>query len=157
MSLDNSMDEEYGSMSSSGGFGELDPTGTLKRIKLESDVTVDGSSSNGGGGSLSELLRSIKSGLDMRVRNDDAASSTAMGVGGGGGGSSERTGGGIYGGSGSGLNNNSDAFNNNNPIKAKLGEVDEAKFSEFSKFLGDNEKDENVATVLELLHGKLVC
>lgn len=140
-------------MSSSGGFGELDPMGTLKRIKLESDIAMDGSSSNGG--SLSELLRSIKSGLDMRVRSDDAAaaaasaaSSSAIG--------SERTGGGIYGGSGSGLNNNSDAFNNNNPIKAKLGEADEVKLSEFSKFWGDNEKDENVATVLELLHGKFV-
>uniref|UniRef100_A0A182PB36 Uncharacterized protein n=1 Tax=Anopheles epiroticus TaxID=199890 RepID=A0A182PB36_9DIPT len=44
--------------------------------------------------------------------------------------------------------------NNNNSIKARLGEMDEAKFSEFSKFLADSEKDESMATILELLHGE---
>ncbi|XP_058057703.1 uncharacterized protein LOC131208821 [Anopheles bellator] len=37
---------------------------------------------------------------------------------------------------------------NNNSI----GEMDESKFSEFSKFLADSEKDESMATILELLH-----
>ncbi|XP_058124135.1 uncharacterized protein LOC131281942 [Anopheles ziemanni] len=41
---------------------------------------------------------------------------------------------------------------NNNSIKSRLGEMDEAKFSEFSKFLADSEKDESMATILELLH-----
>ncbi|ETN58168.1 transcription factor castor (protein ming) [Anopheles darlingi] len=38
---------------------------------------------------------------------------------------------------------------NNNSIK----EMDDGKFSEFSKFLADSEKDESMATILELLHG----
>ncbi|XP_052899247.1 uncharacterized protein LOC128305706 [Anopheles moucheti] len=42
--------------------------------------------------------------------------------------------------------------NNNNSIKPRLGEMDEAKYSEFSKFLADSEKDESMATILELLH-----
>uniref|UniRef100_A0A4Y0BH14 C2H2-type domain-containing protein n=1 Tax=Anopheles funestus TaxID=62324 RepID=A0A4Y0BH14_ANOFN len=42
--------------------------------------------------------------------------------------------------------------NNNNSIKTQLGEMDEAKFSEFSKFLADSEKDESMTTILELLH-----
>ncbi|XP_050085349.1 uncharacterized protein LOC126571119 [Anopheles aquasalis] len=37
---------------------------------------------------------------------------------------------------------------NNNSIK----EMDDGKFSEFSKFLADSEKDESMATILELLH-----
>lgn len=149
MSLDNSVDEEYNS-----SVGEAEPVGSLKRIKLEGDL-------DSANGSFGELLRSIKSGFDMRVRGDDCvigrdgaaiATSSSSGVG-------DRIGGGIYGGScgssGSGLNNNnSDAFNNNNSIKAKLGDVDEVKFGEFSKFLADSEKDENMATVLELLHGE---
>uniref|UniRef100_A0A182F214 Uncharacterized protein n=1 Tax=Anopheles albimanus TaxID=7167 RepID=A0A182F214_ANOAL len=39
---------------------------------------------------------------------------------------------------------------NNNSIK----EMDDGKFSEFSKFLADSEKDESMATILELLHVK---
>ncbi|XP_055642648.1 uncharacterized protein LOC129779277 [Toxorhynchites rutilus septentrionalis] len=153
MSLDNSVDEEYNS-----SIGEAESMGSLKRIKLEGDL--DNNNTNG---SFGELLRSIKSGLDMRVRGEECgvigreggataaavAGSSSSGVG-------DRIGGGIYGGGGSGCglnnNNNSDAFNNNNSIKAKLGDVDEVKFGEFSKFLADSEKDENMATVLELLH-----
>ncbi|XP_058450341.1 uncharacterized protein LOC131429908 [Malaya genurostris] len=137
MSLDNSMDEEYGS-----SIGEAEPMASLKRIKLESDVESQN-------GSLGDLLSSIKSELDMRIRSDgegDLGNSTTVPSGSG-------LVGGIYGCSGSGLNNNnSDALNNNNSIKKKLGDVDEVKFGEFSKFLADNEKDENMATVLELLH-----
>ncbi|XP_058814513.1 uncharacterized protein LOC131678393 [Topomyia yanbarensis] len=144
MSLDNSLDEEYGS-----SVGEAEPMGTLKRIKLESD-------NDSQNGSFGELLNStnIKSGLDMRIRCDDGALGNANSVLSGAA-TESLLGGGIYGGGGSGLNNNnnSDALNNNNnSVKVKLGDVDEVKFGEFSKFLADNEKDENMATVLELLH-----
>ncbi|KAL9705907.1 hypothetical protein quinque_009425 [Culex quinquefasciatus] len=169
MSLDNSssMDEEYAShMASYGAASLLDGDHhSAKRIKLEA-VDVD----NNNGGSLSEQLLLLSArigqngdksgGLDMRVGRDEssevgeglAASSSVVGGGGG-----------IY---GSGLNsnnnnNNSDALNNNNTnsngsgtnsIKSKIGDVDEVKFGEFSKFLADSEKDESMTTVLELLH-----
>ncbi|XP_050076909.1 uncharacterized protein LOC126564043 [Anopheles maculipalpis] len=42
--------------------------------------------------------------------------------------------------------------NNNNSIKTRLGEMEEAKLVELSKFFADSEKDENMATILELLH-----
>ncbi|XP_053692050.1 uncharacterized protein LOC128740531 [Sabethes cyaneus] len=149
MSLDNSVDEEYGS-----SFGETEPMGTFKRIKLESDVDSHN-------GSFGELLSSIKGGLDMRIRSEernetDYADGSAVFASGG---LDRLSGGGIFGGSGSGLNNNNnnDTFNNNNnnnnnSVKSKPTDVDEVKFGEFSKFLADSEKDENMATVLELLH-----
>uniref|UniRef100_A0A3F2YX53 C2H2-type domain-containing protein n=1 Tax=Anopheles farauti TaxID=69004 RepID=A0A3F2YX53_9DIPT len=59
------------------------------------------------------------------------------------------TSGGLVGGGGS---MSSIIHNNNNSIKTRLGEMDEAKFSEFSKFLADSEKDESMGTILELLH-----
>ncbi|XP_052870036.1 uncharacterized protein LOC128275535 [Anopheles cruzii] len=64
------------------------------------------------------------------------------------------------------LNNNSPTsgnhnINSNNAVVAggsscdnnnSISEMDESKFSEFSKFLADSEKDESMATILELLH-----
>ena len=177
MSLDNSssMDEEYANHMVT-SFGALmdggDPHAAAKRIKLEADVD------NNNGGSLSEQLLLLSArlggqscgggdksgGLDMRVGRDESSSVAAEGVA-----SSSATGGGAVGGGiyGSGLNNNnnnnSDALNNNNnsgsgtnSIKSKLADVDEVKFGEFSKFLADSEKDENMATVLELLHGEFL-
>lgn len=172
MSLDNSssMDEEYAShMASYGAAALLDGDHhSAKRIKLEA-VDVD----NNNGGSLSEQLLLLSArigqngdksgGLDMRVGRDEssgvgeglAASSSVVGGGGG-----------IYGsGLNSNNNNNSDALNNNNTnsngsgtnsIKSKIGDVDEVKFGEFSKFLADSEKDESMTTVLELLHGEFL-
>ncbi|XP_053675495.1 uncharacterized protein LOC128725752 [Anopheles nili] len=66
-------------------------------------------------------------------------------------------GGGTDGGGGSSgissiAHNNNNNNNNNNSIKSRLSEMDEVKFSEFSKFLADSEKDESMATILELLH-----
>ncbi|XP_055548253.1 uncharacterized protein LOC129731907 isoform X2 [Wyeomyia smithii] len=141
MSLDNSVDEEYGS-----SLGETEPMGPFKRIKLESDIESHN-------GSFGELLSSIKSGLDMRIRGGDRAEVGAA-DGFGSGVLDRQAGGGSFGDSGSGLNNNNnDTFNNNNnSIKTKPTDVDEVKFGEFSKFLADSEKDENMATVLELLH-----
>ncbi|XP_049529797.1 uncharacterized protein LOC125948102 [Anopheles darlingi] len=54
---------------------------------------------------------------------------------------------GVSGGGGGGADGDA-SCDNNNSIK----EMDDGKFSEFSKFLADSEKDESMATILELLH-----
>uniref|UniRef100_A0A182MRD4 Uncharacterized protein n=1 Tax=Anopheles culicifacies TaxID=139723 RepID=A0A182MRD4_9DIPT len=114
-------------------------------VPLECTAGSDRSSSScttviyGAGGKCAEPIDNNNSPLSGNNNNSDVSGT---------GGSIGSVAGGVIGGI---LHNN-----NNNSIKTRPGEMDEAKFSEFSKFLADSEKDESMATILELLHGECV-
>ncbi|XP_055594933.1 uncharacterized protein LOC129745683 [Uranotaenia lowii] len=152
--------------------GDVTSESPAKRIKLENsaDFSLTMADNSIVNGSLGELLRSIKSSLDMRGRSEESSVGSGSVVGGSSvmGGSSSSGGigvGGVFGVPSNSLNNNnnSDTFNNNisngynnnnNVGKSTAASIssDEVKYGEFGKFLADSEKDESMATVLELLH-----